>query len=122
MHHAAPQLMRLHRAQPVMHMNDKMAQSRGIADGERVRAYNDMSDFTIMVRTSPTVAPHQAVIYFWEAYQFADWKVYDRALVGMPKPLHLAGGYEQLRYYLYNGSPGPSTDRGVRVEIEKLPV
>jgi len=120
MHHAAPQLMRLHRAQPVMHMNDRMAKSRGIADGELVRGYNDMSDFRIMVRTSPTVAPHQAVIYFWEAYQFEEWKVYDRALVGMPKPLHLAGGYEQLRYYLYNGSPGPSTDRGVRIEIEKI--
>ncbi|GAB4353114.1 MAG: hypothetical protein Kow0073_09160 [Immundisolibacter sp.] len=35
--------------------------------------------------------------------------------------LRLAGGYEQLRYHLYNGSPGPSFDRGVRVSIQKLP-
>jgi DMSO reductase family type II enzyme molybdopterin subunit len=121
-HLASPQLMRLHRAQPVMHINDKVAAQRGIKNGERVRVYNDFSDFEIMVRTSPTVAPEQGVIYFWEMYQFKDWKIYDRLLIGQPKPLHLAGGYEQLRFYFLNGSPGPSTDRGVRVEIEKLAV
>lgn len=113
-------LMRLHRGQPVMHMNDTVAREHGIADGEMVRVYNDLSDFRIMVRTSPAVQPEQLIIYFWEAYQFPEWKVYDRLLVGFPKPLHLAGGYEQLRYYFYNGSPGPSTDRGVRVNIQKI--
>lgn len=121
MHLSQKQLLRLHRGQPVMHINDKVAAQRDLADGEMVRCFNDMSDFQIMVRTSPTVAPDQAVVYFWEAYQFPEWKVYDRLLVGMPKPLHMAGGYEQLRYYLYNGSPGPSTDRGVRIDIQKLP-
>ncbi|WP_448508974.1 molybdopterin-dependent oxidoreductase [Immundisolibacter sp.] len=119
-HHAVPQLMRLHRAQPVMHINDKSAAKLGVKDGERVRVYNDFSDFEIMLRTSPTVAPEQVIVYFWENPQFKNWKVYDRLLIGQPKPLHLAGGYEQLRYYLFNGSPGPSTDRGVRVSVEKL--
>ena len=120
LHLNVPQLMRLHRAQPVMHMNDRAAKERGIADGERVRVFNDFSDFEIMVRTSPTVAPTQVVVYFWENPQFKDWKVYDHLLIGQPKTLHLAGGYEQLRYYLFNGSPGPSNDRGVRVDIQKI--
>ena len=37
-----------------------------------------------------------------------------------PKPLHLAGGYEQLRYYAINGSPSPAKDRSVRVDIRKI--
>ncbi|MGE0811133.1 MAG: molybdopterin-dependent oxidoreductase [Immundisolibacter sp.] len=119
-HLAQPSLMRLHRAQPVMHVNDKIAKQRGVADGEMVEVFNDFSNFEIMLRTTPTVAPDQVVVYFWEAYQFPEWKVYDRLLIGQPKPLHLAGGYEQLRYYLYNGSPGPSTDRGVRVDFRKI--
>ncbi|MGK2942069.1 MAG: molybdopterin-dependent oxidoreductase [Immundisolibacter sp.] len=122
LHLNVPELMRLHRAQPVMHVNDKTAARLGMKDGEQVRVYNDFSDFEIMLRTSPTVAPMQVVVYFWENPQFKEWKVYDRLLIGQPKPLHLAGGYEQLRYYLFNGSPGPSTDRGVRVAMEKLPV
>ncbi|RLA13272.1 MAG: hypothetical protein DRQ60_07745 [Gammaproteobacteria bacterium] len=73
-----------------------------------------------MLRTSATVAPNQVIVYVWENYQFRNWEVYDNLLIGMPKPLHLAGGYEQFRFYFLNGSPGPSNDRGVRVDFEKL--
>lgn len=119
-HLTSPALMRLHRGQPVMHMNDKVAAERGIADGETVEVFNDFSDFRIMVRTSPTVAPAQVIVYMWEGHQFEQWKVFNRALIGQPKPLHLAGGYEQFRYYAINGSPAPAKDRSVRVDVRKI--
>lgn len=119
-HLTSPTLMRLHRGQPVMHMNNKTAAERGYVDGETVEVFNDFSDFRIMVRTSPTVQPMQVIVYMWEGHQFEEWKVFNRALIGQPKPLHLAGGYEQFRYYAINGSPAPTKDRSVRVDIRKI--
>ena len=119
-HLTQPSLMRLHRGQPVMHINDKVAESRNIADGETVEVFNDFSDFKIMVRTSPTVAPNQVIVYMWEGHQFEQWKVFNRLLIGQPKPIQLAGGYEQFRYYAINGSPPPAKDHSVRVDVRKV--
>ena len=112
-------LLRLHRGQPVMHMNDKDAAELGIQDGEPAKVFNDFADFEIMVRTAPNIQPKQVVVYFWDAYQYREWKPYDILLIGMPKALHLAGGYEHFRYYFMNGSPSTATDRGVRVGVRK---
>lgn len=112
-------LSRLHRGQPQVHMNTQDAAELGIKDGEMAKLFNDFADCQIMVRTAPNVQPKQCIVYFWDAHQYKDWKPYDILLIGMPKPLHLAGGYEQFRYYFMNGSPAPVTDRGVRVSIQK---
>ena len=103
-----------------MHMNDEAATERGIENGEMVEVYNDLADFRIMVRTSPTVAPEQVVIYMWEGQQFEDWKIFERLAIGQPKPLQLARGTEHFRYYGITGSPPPTADRSVRVNIRKL--
>lgn len=120
MHLSNAFLSRLHRGQPVVHINDKDAAALGIKDGEMVKMFNDFADCQIMARVAPIVQPKQCIVYFWEAYQYKDWKPYDIMLIGLPKALHLAGGYEQFRYYFMNGSPAPATDRGVRVSIQKL--
>ncbi len=120
-HLTQDEMLRLHRGQPVLHMNDAIASERGLSDGEIVEVFNDFSDFRIMLRTSPTVAPGQVIVYMWEGHQFEGWKVFNRALIGQPKPLHLAGGYEQFRYYAINGSPSPAKDRSVRVDVRKIP-
>lgn len=119
-HLTTPALMRLHRGQPVMHMNDRVAAERGFVDGETVEVFNDFSDFRIMLKTSPTVRPNQVIVYMWEGHQFEGWKVFNRALIGQPKPLHLAGGHEQFRYYAANAGVSPSKDRSVRVDVRKL--
>ena len=119
-HLTNPSLMRLHRGQPVIHINDKVAAARNIEDGETVEVFNDFSDFRIMVRTSPTVQPNQVIVYMWEGHQFKDWNVFNRALIGQPKPLHLAGGLAQFRYYAANAGPSPSKDRSVRVDVRKI--
>jgi DMSO reductase family type II enzyme molybdopterin subunit len=114
-------LSRLHRGQPIVHINDRSAAKLGIKNGDLVKMYNDVNSTELRCRTSPSVAPDQVIVYFWEAYQFRKWQVYDNMLVGQPKALNWAGGYEQIgRYYFMNGSPSPGSDRGVRVSIEKI--
>jgi len=119
-HLANEQLSRLHRGQPVIFMNDGDAAALGIADSEMVRVYNDVAGFEIMASLQACVAPGQLIVYYWEPYQFRDWNNFDGVLVGLPKALHFAGGYEQLRYFYMHGSPYASVDRGVRVGVEKL--
>jgi DMSO reductase family type II enzyme molybdopterin subunit len=113
-------LSRLHRGQPVVHLNDRDAAELGIADGDFVEVFNDLGESRLMARPTAAVQPGQCIVYFWESYQYEGWKPYDTLLVGLPKALHLAGGYEQFRYYSLTGGPQPATDRGVRVGIRKL--
>jgi DMSO reductase family type II enzyme molybdopterin subunit len=117
---ANPHFMRLHRGQPVLFVNDRVAAERGIQDGETVRLFNDLDATEVMVSASAAVGPDQVVIYMWEPYQFKNWKSQDALLVGLPKSIQLAGNYGQLDYLLTSGSPSPSSDRGLRVDIAKL--
>lgn len=119
-HLTNPQLSRLHRGQPVVFMNDEDAAGLGIRDGDRVRVFNDVASFEIMASLQASISPRQVVVYYWEPYQFREWQNFDGVLVGMPKALYFAGGYEQLRYFYMHGSPYASVDRGVRVGVEKI--
>ena len=118
-HLANAHLNRLHRSQPVVHMNDVDAHELGLKDGDMAKLFNDFAECEIMVRTAANVQPKQLIVYFWEAYQYKGWKPYDIFLIGLPKALLLARGYEQFCFFYNNGSPPPATDRGVRVSIRK---
>lgn len=120
LHQAVPFLMKLHRSQPVVFMNDEQAEMMGIKDGDMVRVFNDLDSSELMAALSAGVGPDQVVIYMFEPYQFKDWKSHDVMLVGLPKPTHLAMDYPQLRYYSLQGSPAPTTDRALRVNVEKV--
>lgn len=120
LHLATPELARLHRGQPVVFLNDRVAADRGISDGEMIRVYNDVDSAELMVSTSAAVGPDQVLIYLWEPLQFAGWKPHDAMLVGMPKATQLAGEYTQMGYHMTTGSPSPASDRGLRVDIAKL--
>ena len=111
--------MRLHRGQPVLHMNDQDAAELGIKDGDKVILYNDFAESEMMAKPAANVQPKQVIAYFWDAHQFKGWKPYDSVLIGIPKAIQWAGNYEQLRYYWMVGSPAPVTDRGVRVSVRK---
>ena len=118
-HLANAHLNRLHRSQPVVHMNDHDAKEKGLKDGDMAILFNDFAECEIMVRVAANVQPKQLIVYFWEAYQYKGWKPYDIFLIGLPKALLLARGYEQFAFFYNNGSPPPATDRGVRVDIRK---
>jgi nitrate reductase alpha subunit len=113
-------LLRTHRGHPVVIMNPKDAEARGIADGEEVRVFNDMDSFFIRTKLSSATRPGQVIVYHaWEPYQYRGWRPYDSTVPGMIKWLHLAGGYGHLNYWRWNWVQA-QVDRVIPVEVEKV--
>ncbi len=119
-HQTSERFAELHRGQPVVHVHPKAAAERGVRDGDRVRLFNDVGECELMAKVAPTCAPDQVIVYLWDAMLFPGWKTVDDLLVGLPKGLQCAGGYEQIgRYYHGYGVPACSSHRGVRVDFAK---
>lgn len=106
-----------HRGEPLAILGNHEAETRGIADGDRIRVSNDRGSYTIRTRVSPRVRPGQLIIYNgWEPHQFEDWKGSNEVEPGMVKWLHLVSRYGHLRYLPFGWQPVPA-DRGVFVEV-----
>jgi DMSO reductase family type II enzyme molybdopterin subunit len=113
-------MLQLQRGVPALWMSSADAAGRKISDGARVRVFNDNGSFEAEAKVTGTVQPGQIIIYHaWEPYQFKDWKGQQEPVAAPWKPLHLAGGYDQLHYRGVYGAPGHSP-RGGRVEVEVL--
>ncbi|HEU4759601.1 MAG TPA: molybdopterin-dependent oxidoreductase [Dehalococcoidia bacterium] len=115
-------ILNTHRGEPFIFLNPEDAAGRGIENGELVRVVNDAGHLTISVKLSPSVRPGQVILYNgFEPYQHQDW--YSQADVepGMVKWLHMASGYGHLKYRPWHWQPVP-VDRGIGVDVEKLPV
>ncbi len=113
-------IQQTHRGKPHLVMSPVDAQARGIEDDEEVRVYNDVGDFLVPVKLSPSVMPGQVICYNgWDPYQFREWRGPMDVEPGMVKWLHMAGGYGHLNYWPVQWQPVP-VDRAVRVEVEKL--
>ncbi len=107
-----------HRGQPFIFVSPADAARRQIADGERVRVFNDMGEFRVMAKISAAVRPGQVVMYNgWDPAMFPGWRGPMDLEPGMVKPLHLAGGYGHINYRPGCWQPVP-VDRATRVEVE----
>jgi DMSO reductase family type II enzyme molybdopterin subunit len=105
------------RGEPVVHLNDRDAASRGIENGQDIRVYNDLASVVVQARVTPAVQPGQLIMYNgFEPYQFQGWQDFSNVEPGMVKWLHLAGGYGHLRYRALHWQPVP-IDRAVRVDV-----
>jgi DMSO reductase family type II enzyme molybdopterin subunit len=113
-------LLRLQRGEPTVLISPGDAEARSIADGARVRVYNDIGEFEVMARVAPPLKPGQVVIYHaWEPFQFKNGKC-DQVLTPSPlNPIRLAGGYFHLQPMVMTGTP-ECHDRGTRVEVAKV--
>jgi DMSO reductase family type II enzyme molybdopterin subunit len=112
-------ILRTHRGHPLVIMNPKDAEERGVADGDEVRVFNDFDSCHINTKLSTAVQPGEVIIYHaWEPYQYRNWKPYDSVVPGMIKWLHLAGGYGHLNYWRWNWVQ-QQVDRTIPVEVEK---
>ncbi|MHB8375864.1 MAG: molybdopterin-dependent oxidoreductase [Dehalococcoidia bacterium] len=113
-------LSHTHRGHPTLCMNPTDMRARGIRDDNQVKVRNDFASFSVRVRETPSCRPGQVIMYHaWEPYQYPGGASYDKAIPGMIKWLHLAGGYGHLRYYRWNWVP-QQVDRATSVEVEKL--
>jgi nitrate reductase alpha subunit len=116
-----PDLLRLQRGAPSMWMSEKDARERRIADGDRVRVWNDHGSFRVAARLSPAVPPGEAIIYHaWEPYQFEGWRGNMEVFSAPYKQTHFLGDYGHIRYRLFHGGPVHAA-RGFPVEIERDP-
>ena len=110
-------ILNTHRGHPTVYVNNRDADARGIADGDGVRVFNDVSEALVEARLTPSVRPGQLVMYNgFEPYQFEGWRDTSNVEPGMVKWLHFAGGYGHLRYRALHWQPVP-IDRGVRADI-----
>ncbi|KAA0233562.1 MAG: Dimethylsulfide dehydrogenase subunit alpha [Acidimicrobiales bacterium] len=106
------------RGTPTVHINPGDAAARGIADGHRVRVFNDLGSCSPAARLSPAVRPGQVILYAsWEPYLYPEWRDVTCVEPGMVKWLHFAGGYGHLTYLPNQWQPTQS-DRLFRVDVE----
>ncbi len=114
-------LLRLQRGEPLLWMSTKDAVERGIADGDTVEAYNDVSSFKVQVAVSPTVRPGQVIIYHgWVNYQFPGFRHFKGVMASPLNPVECAGGDYHLRPMSTSMYPGHSDRGDTRLEIKKV--
>jgi nitrate reductase alpha subunit len=113
-------LLQLQRGEPVLWMHPGDMTTRGLQDHDKIRIYNDHGSFEARVRPGARIQPGMLQLFHaWEPYQFKDWQGQQTPVTAPWKGLHLAGGYSQLHYRMFYGSPGHNP-RGVGVEVEKV--
>jgi nitrate reductase alpha subunit len=112
-------MLRLERGEPVCFMSPDDCEPRGIEDGDDVEIFNPTGSFQSMVKVAAGVQPGEVIIYHaWEPIQFKDWKGPHETEEGPWKAIHLAGGYGQIHYRMFYGSPS-HTPRGTPIEVKK---
>jgi anaerobic selenocysteine-containing dehydrogenase len=109
-----------HRGEPFIFVNELDARAKGVGDGDRIRVFNDYGEFIVQAKLSALPARGQVIIYHaWDPHQYTGWRSYDHIIPGLIKPLHLAGGYGHLNYWVSNWQP-QQVDRHIRVDFERV--
>ncbi len=115
-------LLRLQRGEPLVILSREDAEVRGIADGELVRVWNDIGDFSVQAKVSDAVRPGIMMAnHAWEPYQFRQHRSHEVVVPSPLNPLLLAGGYTHLQPAFTMGASG-TCDRDTRVDIERVSV
>ncbi|MFN8544435.1 MAG: molybdopterin-dependent oxidoreductase [Candidatus Binatia bacterium] len=113
-------MLRLQRGQPICFLSPVDCGPRGVRDGEMVRVWNDAGRFEAMAKVAAGVQPGEVIVYHaWEPYMFRGWKGQQEPVEAPWKAIHLAGGYGQIHYRMFYGSPGHAP-RGAPVEVERV--
>jgi anaerobic selenocysteine-containing dehydrogenase len=113
-------MLQQQRGEPVVFISSADAAARGVADGADVRIYNDLDEFEIMAKVSPSVRQGQLIIYHaWENFQFKNGKGFQNLIPTPLNPVELAGGQFHLRPMMLALQPGHN-DRDTRVEVEAV--
>lgn len=119
----SPLMLRLQRGEPLMFLSVKDAAERGIHDGDRVEAFNDVGRFEILATVGPGVRPGQVIVYHsWENSQFKEWRQFQQVLPSPFNPIGFAPAgseYPNVRSHFTAGYPGLN-DRDSRVEVRKV--
>ncbi|MFN8104547.1 MAG: molybdopterin-dependent oxidoreductase [Acidimicrobiia bacterium] len=114
-------LLNTHRGKPFVVVNTGDAERLGARDDDVVRIRNDVGEFYVPVRTTPTQRPGCLTVYNgFEGFMFPGGKGANEVEPGLVKWLHLATGYGHLSYAPTEWQPTP-VDRVVYVDVEVVP-
>jgi DMSO reductase family type II enzyme molybdopterin subunit len=113
------QMLRLQRGEPVVLLNDRDAASKGIADHDAVRVWNDLGSFTARAKLAGAIRPGQVHIYHaWEPTQFRGGKSHQFLAPSPIKVTQLVGDYGHLHWGFDRYDPN-QVDRDTRVDVAK---
>jgi DMSO reductase family type II enzyme molybdopterin subunit len=114
------QMLRLQRGEPVVFLNDRDAQSKGIADHDHIRVWNDLGSFTARAKLAEGIRPGQVHIFHaWEPHQFRGGKNHQHLAPSPIKVTQLVGDYGQLHWGFDRYDPN-QVDRDTRVDVAKV--
>jgi nitrate reductase alpha subunit len=104
----------------VAYLSQQDARARGISDHDQIRVYNDVGEFLLRAKVSPTVQPGEVICYHaWEGYQFPDGAVQNDVAPNPLKPNNMVGGYGHLKYRSAFLSMN-NVPKEVAVEVERV--
>jgi len=95
----SPLLLRLQRGEPAVMLNPATAAKKGIADGDRVRMWNDIGEVVLQAKLGAGVPPGAVVLeHGWEPFMYRR-KTGHNALVGdMLNLLEVTDGWGHLKF------------------------
>jgi nitrate reductase alpha subunit len=113
-------MLRLQRGEPVIYLNPSDARERGISEHDLVRVWNDLGEFVVRAKITPTIRPSQIhILHAWEPYQFRDGGCHQYVSPSPFKVTQLVGDYGQLHWGYQHYEPNQN-DRDTRVDVERL--
>lgn len=111
-------MMRLQRGEPNIYINPRLAASKGITDGSRVRIFNGVGEFFAQAKFYPSI-PETSIMmeHGWEPHQHEQWKPMNNAMATLIQPLELAGGWGHLGFKLFKWNANQlAHESGIDVE------
>lgn len=92
-------MLRLQRGVPYVYLNPRVMERKGIRDGDRVRVFNRVGEFTAMAKPWPAL-PEYIVFteHGWEQYMYPGHAHYNDVNAEIINPAELIGGYGHVRW------------------------
>jgi complex iron-sulfur molybdoenzyme family reductase subunit alpha len=96
---ASPTLLRLQRGEPCVMLNPKTAARKGIADGDRVRLWNDLGQAELVAKLAAGVPPGAVLLeHGWEPFQYRGKRGHNALVGDLPNLLEVSDGWGHLRF------------------------
>ena len=95
----SPTLLRLQRGEPALMMNPRTAASKGIADGDRARMWNDLGEVFVQAKIATGVPPGAVILeHGWEPFQYRGRKGHNAVIGDMLNLLEVSDGWGHLKF------------------------
>ena len=96
---ASPTLLRLQRGEPCVQLNPATARKKGIADGDRVKLWNDLGEAVLVAKLAAGVPPGAVVLeHGWEPFQYRGKRGHNGLVGDWPNLLEVSDGWGHLRF------------------------